>query len=176
MVYLPLLLKDNFFYLFKQFIPSRYFVRHNSIKLFLCSILNRFFSEQALNCKLIARTLTHFKSMSLFYTPCKHQETRAFYFYWWCREVIGLKCFKSEVLIHFSNPIKRFIFTESFISHGLFVTFRWVVFKRMACDLVMTSATIYLFKVNNRNTRKRCEIFLKLPIKTPERSHSSLYC
>ena len=30
-------------------------------------------------------------------------------------------------------------------------------------------ANIYLFKVNNRNARKRCEIFSKLTIKTPER-------
>ena len=30
-------------------------------------------------------------------------------------------------------------------------------------------ANIYLFKVNNRNTRKRCEICSKLTIKTPER-------
>ena len=30
-------------------------------------------------------------------------------------------------------------------------------------------ANIYLFKVNNRNTRKRCEIFSKLTIKTLER-------
>ena len=28
-----------------------------------------------------------------------------------------------------------------------------------------------MFKVNNRNTRLRCEICLKLTIKTPERSH-----
>ena len=28
---------------------------------------------------------------------------------------------------------------------------------------------IYLFKVTNRNTRKRCEICSKLTIKTPER-------
>ena len=28
---------------------------------------------------------------------------------------------------------------------------------------------IYLFKVNNKNTRKRCEICSKLTIKTPER-------
>ena len=27
----------------------------------------------------------------------------------------------------------------------------------------------YMFKVNNRNTRTRCEICLKLTIKTPER-------
>ena len=30
-------------------------------------------------------------------------------------------------------------------------------------------ANIYLFKVNNRNTRKRCEICSKLTIKTPDR-------
>ena len=30
-------------------------------------------------------------------------------------------------------------------------------------------AYIYLFKVNNKNTRKSCEICLKLTIKTPER-------
>ena len=30
-------------------------------------------------------------------------------------------------------------------------------------------AIFYLFKVNNRNTEKRCEICLKLTIKTPER-------
>ena len=29
----------------------------------------------------------------------------------------------------------------------------------------------YLFKVNNKNTRKRCEICSKLTMKTPERLH-----
>ena len=32
-------------------------------------------------------------------------------------------------------------------------------------------AMIYLFKVNNRNTRKRCQICSKLTIKIPERRH-----
>ena len=32
-------------------------------------------------------------------------------------------------------------------------------------------ANIYLFKVNNRNPRKRCQICSKLTIKTPERGH-----
>ena len=32
-------------------------------------------------------------------------------------------------------------------------------------------AGTYLLKVNNRNTRTRCEICLKLTIKTPERRH-----
>ena len=32
--------------------------------------------------------------------------------------------------------------------------------------LVSTSGNIYLFKINDRNTRKRCEICVKLTIKT----------
>ena len=35
--------------------------------------------------------------------------------------------------------------------------------------LILNPANIYLFKVNNRSTRKRCEICSKLTIKTPER-------
>ena len=37
------------------------------------------------------------------------------------------------------------------------------------------SINIYLFKVNNRNTRKRCEICSKLTIKILERRHSSIF-
>ena len=36
---------------------------------------------------------------------------------------------------------------------------------------VIFSANIYLFKANNRNTRKRYEICSKLTIKTPERRY-----
>ena len=35
---------------------------------------------------------------------------------------------------------------------------------------------IYLLKVNNRNTRTRCEICSKLTIKTPERRHWRRSC
>ena len=35
--------------------------------------------------------------------------------------------------------------------------------------LILTKSNIYLFKVNNGNTRKRFEICSKLTIKTPER-------
>ena len=35
--------------------------------------------------------------------------------------------------------------------------------------LYLNPAGIYLFKVNNRSTRARCEICSKLIIKTPER-------
>ena len=37
------------------------------------------------------------------------------------------------------------------------------------CSKANNPANIYLFKVNNRNTRKRYEICSKLTIKTPER-------
>ena len=37
-------------------------------------------------------------------------------------------------------------------------------------------AGIYLLKVNNRNTRTRCEIFSKLTTKTLEQSHRCFYC
>ena len=36
-------------------------------------------------------------------------------------------------------------------------------------------AGIYLLKVNNRNTRTRCEICSKLTIKTPERRRSGVF-
>ena len=36
-------------------------------------------------------------------------------------------------------------------------------------------ANIYLFKVNNKNTRKRCEICSKLIIKTAERRRSGVF-
>ena len=36
---------------------------------------------------------------------------------------------------------------------------------------LINPAGIYLFKVNNRNTKARCEICSKLTIKTPERRH-----
>ena len=40
------------------------------------------------------------------------------------------------------------------------------------CDVVMNNpANVYLFKVNNRNTRKRCEIGSKLTIKISEWRH-----
>ena len=38
----------------------------------------------------------------------------------------------------------------------------------------MNPVNTYLFKINNRNTRKRCEICSKLTIKTIERHHCYL--
>ena len=44
-------------------------------------------------------------------------------------------------------------------------------YKRLLLYQVSTPVGIYLLKVNNRNTRARCEICSKLTIKTPERCH-----
>ena len=51
------------------------------------------------------------------------------------------------------------------------------VFSCRSLEIFQSSypANIYLFKVNNRNTRKRYEISSKLIIKAPERRHW-LYC
>ena len=38
-----------------------------------------------------------------------------------------------------------------------------------SCDNYTNAKYKYLLKVNNRNNRKRCEIYTKLTIKTPER-------
>ena len=45
--------------------------------------------------------------------------------------------------------------------------FRWV--KLQVWDIYL--AGIYLFKINNRNTRKRFEICSKVTMKTPEQRH-----
>ena len=39
------------------------------------------------------------------------------------------------------------------------------------CNLKEHPAGIYLLKINNRNTRARCEISSKLTLKIPERRH-----
>ena len=42
----------------------------------------------------------------------------------------------------------------------------------LTCSHHSYSAAYYMFKVNNRNTRTRCEICSKLTINTPERCQS----
>ena len=44
-------------------------------------------------------------------------------------------------------------------------------FKKLNLKRIAYRAGTYMLKVNNRNTRTRCEICLKLTIKKPERRH-----
>ena len=46
-----------------------------------------------------------------------------------------------------------------------------VVLSQLLLHSCLSPAGIYLLKVNNRNTRARCEICSKLTINTPERRH-----
>ena len=68
------------------------------------------------------------------------------------------------------NSIKHKFFNVSIINQRFSDVFRkrpvpWSELKT-TCPV-----NIYLFKVNNRNTKKRCEVCSKLTIKTPERLH-----
>ena len=47
--------------------------------------------------------------------------------------------------------------------------------QRNTLDNKIYPTNIYLFKVSNKNTRKRCEICSKLTIKTPERRHWQIF-
>ena len=42
-------------------------------------------------------------------------------------------------------------------------------FGEMIVNTLFYPANIHVFKINNRNTRKRCEICSELAVKTPER-------
>ena len=43
--------------------------------------------------------------------------------------------------------------------------------RKVSCPGLSFRVGIYMFKVNSRNTRTRCEICSKLTIKTPDRRH-----
>ena len=61
----------------------------------------------------------------------------------------------------FLNPIKPAI-NKSVTNLGQY-------FESTGIIIIITPTNIYLFKLNNRNTRKRCEICSKLTIKTTAR-------
>ena len=68
------------------------------------------------------------------------------------------------------SVIRLFCSSIFFIDSSNFCLFRGT-YKITFCPV-----NIYLFKINNRNIRKKCEICLKLTIKTPERLHWRRSC
>ena len=63
-------------------------------------------------------------------------------------------------------------FRSSFLQCLEFYLFCSYFILFLFCSLLfhhLLPAAIYLLKVNNRNTRTRCEIYSKLTVKTPER-------
>ena len=61
--------------------------------------------------------------------------------------------------------------TSSYVKKSKFAVESWERRKVIQVIMILYLASIYLLKVNNRNTRTRCEICSKLTIKIPERRH-----
>ena len=70
-------------------------------------------------------------------------------------------------------------FNLLYVPHNVFEgnTYKYILTcVDVASRYKVVRAGIYLLKVNNRNTRTRCEICSKLTIKTPERRLASFWC
>ena len=70
--------------------------------------------------------------------------------------------------------IKLKILTFFLSDFNVFVC--WQLFACVSSKIVVIPAGNYMFKVNNRNTRTRCEIYSKLTIKTPKQCLASFWC
>ena len=72
----------------------------------------------------------------------------------------------------FSCDFGGFYFTDHLrmTASGVFRNFWNKYFSKYFCGTTLP-ANVYLFKVNNRNTKKRYEMCSMLTIKTPERRH-----
>ena len=67
----------------------------------------------------------------------------------------------------FLRPIQEFSLMRILISSDNRERWRFLLSSLIFSSLSASLANNYLFKVNNRNTRERCEIFSKLTSKTP---------
>ena len=72
---------------------------------------------------------------------------------------------KISLIAYFSRSILESLLVEFLL---LFLPILSVYSFFRKCENRRFRVGIYLFKVNNRNTRSRCEICSKLTIKTPE--------
>ena len=93
-----------------------------------------------------------------------------------CSPVIMLHMFRTSFLKNISGGLLLNVWS---VEHSLFIVVkllrfkykRWRIFLKYLL-LIHFPAGNYMFKVNNRNTRTRCEICSKLTIKAPERRHA----
>ena len=93
----------------------------------------------------------------------------------------SLKASKNQRLSDVSRGYRKRPMTQNELKWKISQLKSWII--RLSETLQLSEAcskktdkkffptNIYLFKVNNRNTRRRCEICSKLTIKTPERCH-----
>ena len=102
------------------------------------------------------------------------------------RKYAEMKCMKFYLKLRIQNSILNKIICrnevheilfkiEFWILIGSWVLIRWYVLLGSWVPFFRYAnyfpANIFLFKVNNRNTRKKCETCSKLTIKTPELDH-----
>ena len=121
--------------------------------------------------------LMHIMSLVSFYTPRKHQQTSAFVFsggiergQWYEMGYMKGSLYKWSVLLWYGNSYQL---KASFLKRLPKVSFNKNNENYEQWKKVVTFPDdIYLFKVNNKNTRTKCEICSKLRMKTSERRHS----
>ena len=76
---------------------------------------------------------------------------------------------KSETISHIVTICEKLAQKEYKRRHdNVGKTMHWKLYAEYNLRQVDNRSNIYLFKVDNRNTRKRCEICSKLKIKTLE--------
>ena len=80
--------------------------------------------------------------------------------------------FKNVLILKYLSETKQ---ADSFIFIDLQVNLRMNFMTLSETWILMTPVGIYMFKVNDRDIRKWCEICLKLTIKTPERRRSGVF-
>ena len=105
------------------------------------------------------------------------------------QEILKLFFVLTDLILHFQNhTVALFEFRRGFVFSSKFryiflysLWMFWVVGIPKQFHIVISHNCnpyvfdIYLLKVNNRNTRIRCEICSKLTIKTPARRHWRLF-
>ena len=78
-----------------------------------------------------------------------------------------------NIVEHTTGNKPTSVLHDTNIEHSLAID---LIINKYETHLSIIPAGIYLLKVNNRNTRTRCEICSKLTIKTPERRLASFWC
>ena len=103
-----------------------------------------------------------------------------FYIFWLTLDTI---LDKTQEITYFTNNYilyGHFYVVQSLISLRTWDTFPYFQVPEQLLLLIQNTPqeNIYILKVNNANTRKRCEICSKLPLKTPDRfywRHSGIF-
>ena len=133
---------------------------------FVRDIVNNFLADRNHCVLAYVRKLQLVKTFPRLVEPTfLHMET----FFW----LVKTNLSSAEVSMQFPATVFRLIdtFTLSVETFLLLVILYVMHFILAIKTLENIPRNIYLFKVNNKNTRKRCKIYSKLTIKTSEQCH-----